>query len=779
MSQKIGMVYVTVLVLALASVLGVLVAANSDGRFNSYSDLGCACHGALSSPTVLTVITGLPVQYTPGMTYPITITVSGGPAPGSGGTNAEGGFNLHISAGTLTVPGGSTFVQTNAIEDQATHTLAGNDQRSWDIEWHAPLAGAGDVFFTVVGLSVDGDSTTTGDGWSQTVEQVPEGVVPPIPTVDLTYPNGGEDLTGGSVHNILFDLSDPDNTNDELLVWINYSTDGGVSFTPIAGAQGIPGTPNPNTHAWTLPLVDTFQARVNVDVVDPSMQMDSDVSDGNFEIDSTPPGIPSSSPTGTNVDIATDVRVEWDESMNTPSAEAAFSLKDTATWTVVTGFITWPSMMVFTPDLNLQPGTEYVANVTTGAMDDSDPGNNMFSMYTWTFTTAGGGDVEPPTISDVTAVPSPQEYPGNVNISAVIQDNVAVSSAWVNVTYPGGAGSWEELMAYDSSSGRYYLERSYPLLGIYDFLVYAEDSSGLQSSSAGQFEMVDTTPPSITHIPVTLALAADPINITATVTDSFGLAPADPVKLDYTNVTGSPNNITMTSGGGDDFWEEIPAQVIEGTVTYFVWANDTQGNEVRTENYTINIVAQDIYPPEILNAQAVPSPQERYGSVNISATIRDLSGIYGAWVIVDLPDASSLNLSLTAGQNDVYHVENAFGLVGTYDFTVWAEDNGGMGNSSSGHSFEIVDTTPPAAPTGLSVSAGDDAGTLDITWDANTEPDLDGYDLYRSDTGASNTFSKVNTALIAGISYTDTGLEDNTTYWYKLKAVDDEGPESD
>ncbi|MEE9489463.1 MAG: fibronectin type III domain-containing protein, partial [Thermoplasmata archaeon] len=67
----------------------------------------------------------------------------------------------------------------------------------------------------------------------------------------------------------------------------------------------------------------------------------------------------------------------------------------------------------------------------------------------------------------------------------------------------------------------------------------------------------------------------------------------------------------------------------------------------------------------------------------------------------------------------------------------------------------------------------------DITWVSNTELDIAGYDLYRSDTGANNTFSKVNTALITGTSYTDDGLEDNTTYYYMLKAVDDEELESE
>ncbi|MCJ2563142.1 MAG: hypothetical protein LN417_03520, partial [Candidatus Thermoplasmatota archaeon] len=274
MRQKIGMVTVAVLVLVLASVLG-WVAAREDGRFNSYS--GCTCHGAVS-PTLVVDISGLPVQYTPGQTYTLTITVTGDPAPGSGGANAEGGFNLHISDGTLTVPGGALDVKVNGPGNQATHTLAGNDQRSWNVDWHAPLAGAGDVFFTMAALSADGDGGSTNDAFGQTVEQVPEGVPPPNPTVDVTNPDGGEDLTGGSVYDITFDLSDPDNTNDELLVWINYSSNGGVAFTPIGPAQGIPGTPNPNIFSWALPFDDTVQARVNVEVKDPAGQMGSDMS---------------------------------------------------------------------------------------------------------------------------------------------------------------------------------------------------------------------------------------------------------------------------------------------------------------------------------------------------------------------------------------------------------------------------------------------------------------------------------------------------------------------
>jgi fibronectin type 3 domain-containing protein len=88
--------------------------------------------------------------------------------------------------------------------------------------------------------------------------------------------------------------------------------------------------------------------------------------------------------------------------------------------------------------------------------------------------------------------------------------------------------------------------------------------------------------------------------------------------------------------------------------------------------------------------------------------------------------------------------------------------------------------TPPAAPTGLAAVAGD--GTVDLSWTANTEPDLAGYNLYRSsgsapvDTGG----TPLNMALIvANTTYHDTGLTNGVVYHYRLVAVDSAGQSSD
>ena len=86
-----------------------------------------------------------------------------------------------------------------------------------------------------------------------------------------------------------------------------------------------------------------------------------------------------------------------------------------------------------------------------------------------------------------------------------------------------------------------------------------------------------------------------------------------------------------------------------------------------------------------------------------------------------------------------------------------------------------VDTTPPAAPTGLDATAGD--GEVSLDWNDNTESDLDGYNVYRSTTTGSG-FSKINGSLVSASAYTDSTVTNGTTYYYVATAVDTNTNES-
>jgi hypothetical protein len=91
-----------------------------------------------------------------------------------------------------------------------------------------------------------------------------------------------------------------------------------------------------------------------------------------------------------------------------------------------------------------------------------------------------------------------------------------------------------------------------------------------------------------------------------------------------------------------------------------------------------------------------------------------------------------------------------------------------------------ADTTPPAKVTGLSVTtASGSAGSsqLNLAWTANTEPDLNHYNIYRGTTQGFAVFPGTTAPVATPTtnSYFDTGLSASTTYYYKIAAVDNAG----
>ena len=183
-------------VVALAIVLGLtgyFIGSSTAFRATAYStgppasqtggpgETSCVqCHSSfqVNSGGGLVSITGLPANYTPGGSYPVTITVNQ--------TNAvQFGFQAvaldkqNLQAGNYVIPGGPSpqMQLLNGVvgnpPNQTTrryveHTLAGItptvfDTKSWTFTWQAPTTRKGKVTFYAAGNGANGDGSTVGD----------------------------------------------------------------------------------------------------------------------------------------------------------------------------------------------------------------------------------------------------------------------------------------------------------------------------------------------------------------------------------------------------------------------------------------------------------------------------------------------------------------------------------------------------------------------------------------------------------------------------------------
>lgn len=86
-----------------------------------------------------------------------------------------------------------------------------------------------------------------------------------------------------------------------------------------------------------------------------------------------------------------------------------------------------------------------------------------------------------------------------------------------------------------------------------------------------------------------------------------------------------------------------------------------------------------------------------------------------------------------------------------------------------------ADTIAPATPTGLTATPSQSG--IALAWNNNTEQDLAGYNIYRSDT-AGGVFTKLNSSLLAASQYSDTAAPAGQYSYYRVTAVDKSGNES-
>lgn len=180
-------------------------------------------------------------------------------------------------------------------------------------------------------------------------------------------------------------------------------------------------------------------------------------------------------------------------------------------------------------------------------------------------------DTAPPTIAGPSAVPSPQNPGGIVNISASIFDNLAVAGSWVEVWDPVGGSVGNFTMTFDTITGRRYYFQTYVTLGDYAYTITAEDTSGLTATASGLFRIQDMIAPTISGA----AATPDPqevffsVNVTATATDNVGVIGT---YVEITDPLGGWFNVTMDRAGSAIWFAQT--YNLLGTHSYMISVHD-------------------------------------------------------------------------------------------------------------------------------------------------------------------------------------------------------------
>ena len=106
-------------------------------------------------------------------------------------------------------------------------------------------------------------------------------------------------------------------------------------------------------------------------------------------------------------------------------------------------------------------------------------------------------DNENPGFKQIQAVPPIQIPGGYVNISCEVTDNSGVDVVTVNITYPDNSYHNETMLG-----GSYYYNVTYDLLGIYNYFIWANDTSGNSNiSTTYGFQIEDITSPYNPYFP--------------------------------------------------------------------------------------------------------------------------------------------------------------------------------------------------------------------------------------------------------------------------------------
>jgi hypothetical protein len=264
--------------------------------------------------------------------------------------------------------------------------------------------------------------------------------------------------------------------------------------------------------------------------------------------------------------------------------------------------------------------------------------------------------------------------------------------------------------------------------------------------------------------------------------------------LHFQTISELPLQPALKEGHGDqavakDTLSDILRSGTADFAVYMVLAQGHNGKSFGLPNRVSVPLVPNLSPPQKVSANPVPTgvkiswegpgftqTTSRKRAQYAYRLMRRLQGAKDPVVVTQLnpddPAKSFIDTTIEWEKNYEYWIVSV---------TLWQDGN--RKGEIEGEDSPVVkvlahDSFPPANPSGVQAvfSPAAQNSFIDITWTANTEPDLAGYNVYRH--SAKEPPVKINLELIKTPRFPDTQVQPGKKYFYSVTAVDLRGNES-
>jgi fibronectin type 3 domain-containing protein len=367
--------------------------------------------------------------------------------------------------------------------------------------------------------------------------------------------------------------------------------------------------------------------------------------------------------------------------------------------------------------------------------------------------------------------------PGNLTATAAGANQINLS--WTASTSANGIANYvvqrclgagcTNFAQIATSAGTIYTDTGLLPSTSYNYQVQAVDTVGNASafSSAATAATQAPPPPTAPGNLTATAASASQINLSWTASASgYGIAY---YVVERCQGAGCTNFAQIAASAGTIYSDT--GLLSSTSYSYWVQAVDTAGNTSALSN-TATAATQAPPPPTApgnLTATAASASQ-----INLSWTA-STSGIGIAdYVVQRCQGAGCANFAQIAALTGTSYSDTGLLASASYSYRAQAVDTGGNTSTFSNTSTGATQAPPPPTAPGNLTATAVSATQINLTWTASTSGiGIADYVVQRCQGAGCTNF--VQTAILAGTGYSDTGLLASTSYSYQVQAVDTTG----